>query len=214
MITRENGLRYAKLIHVSVDNGKTVQSNKVYIMEEQANGQIKCVYGRVGANMTTVFKGSNEWNSIYNQKTSSRKGYVDKTDESVIKDVKSSGIKDIAEAEVQKLFDDLMDYANKSIGANYKITQDEVTQKQVESAQAIIDEAAKISKSNSTKSSKVAQINEKLLQLYTTIPRKMKNVKDFLLNDTDFTIEQIKDFIANEQSILDTMAGQVMMISQ
>ena len=35
MITKENGLRYAKLIHVSVDNGKTDNSNKVYIMEEQ-----------------------------------------------------------------------------------------------------------------------------------------------------------------------------------
>ena len=57
MITKEDGLRYAKLIHVSVDNGKTHQSNKVYIMEEQSNGQIKCIYGRVGGNMVTVFKG-------------------------------------------------------------------------------------------------------------------------------------------------------------
>ena len=40
MITKEGGLRYAKLIHVSVDNGLTAQSNKVYIMEEQGDGRI------------------------------------------------------------------------------------------------------------------------------------------------------------------------------
>ena len=52
MITKENGLRYAKLIHVSVDNGKTDNSNKVYIMEELSDGRIKCEYGRVGKNMS------------------------------------------------------------------------------------------------------------------------------------------------------------------
>jgi len=215
MITRENGLRYAKLIHVSVDNGKTEQSNKVYLMEEMDNGTIKCIYGRVGGNMVTDIKPASKWNSVYSQKTSSRKGYVDKTDEAVIKEAQSStGIADIAEAEVQKLFDDLMAYANKSIGANYKITQDDVTQKQVDNAQAIIDQAAKIARSTTKKADKIAPINEQLLLLYATIPRKMKNVKDYLINEDDYTIETIKDFIAGEQSILDTMAGQVAMISQ
>lgn len=44
MITKDTGLRYAKLIHVSVDNGKTGNSNKVYIMEELDNGKIRCDY--------------------------------------------------------------------------------------------------------------------------------------------------------------------------
>ncbi len=34
-------------------------------MEEQSDGKIKCEYGRVGKNMTTVFKGSHEWGKIY-----------------------------------------------------------------------------------------------------------------------------------------------------
>jgi len=215
MITTEDGLKYAKLIHVSVDNGKTTQSNKVYIMEEQSGGQIKCIYGRVGGNMVTVFKQSHEWNKIYGQKTSSRKGYVDKTDEAVIKKAQSStGIADIAEAEVQKLFDDLMAYANKSIGANYKITQDDVTQLQVDNAQKIIDATAKILKSSNKKGDKIAPANEELLKLYATIPRKMKNVKDFLFNEEDYTLEEMQDFLANEQSILDTMAGQVAILAQ
>jgi len=214
-IIREDGTRYAKLVHVSVGNGKTHQSNKVYIMEEQSNGQIKCVYGRVGGNMATKMYPSSKWNSIYNNKTSSMKGYVDMTEHSVVKEAAKSGLKDIAEAEVQKLFDDLMDYANKSIGANYKITQDKVTQKQVDLAQSIIDEMANIAKSaRKKKAVKVDEINERLITLYTTIPRKMKDVRDHLLNEDDFTTEEIKEFIANEQSILDTMAGQVLAIAQ
>jgi len=184
-------------------------------MEEQSNGTIRCTYGRIGTKMAVDVKSSSKWNATYNQKTSARKGYVDKTDEAVIKQAqKSTGIVNISEAEVQALFDDLMAYANKSIGANYKITQEDVTQKQVDNAQAIIDAAAVIVRNNSTKANKIEPINEKLLELYATIPRKMSNVKDFLLNEDDYTIEEMKDFIANEQSILDTMAGQVAMITQ
>jgi len=69
MITKENGLRYAKLIHVSVDNGKTDNSNKVYIMEELSDGRIKCEYGRVGKSLTTEYKSSSKWSSVYKQKT-------------------------------------------------------------------------------------------------------------------------------------------------
>jgi len=37
MVIKENGLRYAKLVHVSVDNGLTSQSNKVYTMERKTH---------------------------------------------------------------------------------------------------------------------------------------------------------------------------------
>ena len=80
MITKENGLRYAKLIHVSVDNGKTDNSNKVYVMEELSDGRIKCEYGRVGKAMTTEYKPSSKWSSVYNQKTGKSKGYTDVTE--------------------------------------------------------------------------------------------------------------------------------------
>jgi len=215
MIIRESGLRYAKLIHVSVDNGKTHQSNKVYIMEEMGDGTIKCTYGRVGTELTVDIKPSSKWNATYNQKTSPRKGYVDKTDEAVIREAQAStGMVNISDAEVQKLFDDLMAYANKTIGANYKVTQDDVTQLQVDNAQVIIDELIKIAKSSRRKSEKIQPLNEKLLELYMTIPRKMKNVKDHLFSDGNFTLEEINNFISNEQDLLDTMAGQVTMLAQ
>jgi poly [ADP-ribose] polymerase len=70
MITKDNGLRFAKLIHVSVDNGKTDNSNKVYIMEELSDGRIKCDYGRVGKSLVTEYKPKAKWDSVYRQKLS------------------------------------------------------------------------------------------------------------------------------------------------
>lgn len=77
MIIKENGLRYAKLIHVSVDNGKTDNSNKVYIMEEQVDGRIKCEYGRVGKSLVTEYKDKSKWDSVLKQKLSKAKGGAD-----------------------------------------------------------------------------------------------------------------------------------------
>ena len=219
MITKENGLRYAKLVHVSVDNGLTSQSNKVYIMEEQSDGRIKCEYGRVGKSMTTIFKGSHEWNKVYNSKVNPRKGYKDVTDmivESMTED--SSGqstntkTADIKCPKVRALFDDLMAFANKSIQKNYKVTQDSVTEAQVEAAQEILNKAVKLVK----KGMDVKPLNDLLIELYTIIPRKMKDVRDFLATsaDTDANVKWVNNFLSNEQDTLDTMAGQVKLLKQ
>ena len=217
MITKDTGLRYAKLIHVSVDNGLTAQSNKVYIMEEQSDGKIKCEYGRVGKALVTVFKNSHEWNKVYKSKVNPRKGYTDVTEmivEAVSKDTStSSTVVDIACTKVKGLFDDLMSFANKSIQKNYKVTQDAVTEAQIDAAQDILNKAALASKD---KNVDVKKINDLLIQLYTIIPRKMKDVRDYLLDivDAKNDVSKISDFLANEQDTLDTMAGQVQLIKQ
>lgn len=144
MIVKENGLRYAKLIHVSVDNGMTDNSNKVYIMEELSDGRIKCEYGRVGKNMTTVYKSSREWDKIVREKTSNKKGYTDVTDllaEPVVDDSKpvNNKVDSIKDDIVRKLVDELMSFANKSIQRNYKVTQEAVSEQQVNAAQEVIN---------------------------------------------------------------------------
>lgn len=220
MITKENGLRYAKLVHVSVDNGKTEQSNKVYIMEEQTDGRIKCEYGRVGKGMTTVYKQSYEWNKIYSQKTGSSKGYTDVTDmiaESIEEDTSTSTptspkIATIPDSVVRKLVEELMAFANKSIQKNYKVTQNSVTEAQVDAAQTILDDIIKSVKLKVN----IKELNDKLLKLYTIIPRKMDNVKNYLLDPiTDSnSFDRAKNFLSNEQDTLDTMAGQVKLLKQ
>lgn len=214
-IVKENGLRFAKLIHVSVENGLTNQSNKVYLMEEQADGTIKCQYGRVGGNLKTVTKQSYEWDKVLQSKLNPRKGYEDVTD-FVSEEITSGGSTKetvpIKEKAVRDLFSDLMAYANKSIQTNYKVSQDAVTQAQVDAAQEVLTEAANKVKVGVD----IKQINDLLIKLYTVIPREMKDVRDYLLDkaDTKNDVQKINDFLANEQDILDTMAGQVKLISQ
>lgn len=217
MVIKENGLRYAKLVHVSVDNGLTAQSNKVYIMEEQPNGKIKCQYGRVGKDLVTVYKEVRDWDKVLKSKTNPRKGYKDVTELISESTTNLSGstknsVSEIEDSKVKKLFEDLMAYANKSIRSNYKVTQDSVTQTQIDAAQDILNKAF-----NSVKIGvDIKKVNDLLIELYTIIPRKMNDVRDYLLDksDTSNDASKIKDFLSNEQDTLDTMAGQVKLISQ
>jgi poly [ADP-ribose] polymerase len=219
MITKENGLRYAKLIHVSVDNGKTDNSNKVYIMEELADGRIKCEYGRVGKNMAIVFKSKHEWDKILREKTSDKKGYTDVTEllaEPVVDktngDPRNNAVDAIKDAMVKKLVQDLMAYANKSIQKNYKVTQDAVSEQQVDAAQEVLTKVTAMLKVGAD----VKEVNNELLRLFTIIPRRMDNVKNHLVQglDNDDQLEKAQRLLGEEQSALDTMAGQVKLIKQ
>jgi len=217
MITKENGLRYAKLIHVSVDNGQTDNSNKVYIMEELSDGRIQCQYGRVGRNLTTEYKDKSKWDSVLKQKLSKVKGYTDVTDllaEPVVDDSKpvDNRVDTISDAVVRKLVNDLMAYANKSIQRNYKVTQEAVSEQQINAAQEVIDAISPLLAIGVD----VKDLNNLLLKLYTIIPRRMDNVKCHLISDitNSSTLTRAKELINEEQSTLDTMAGQVKLIKQ
>jgi len=82
----------------------------------------------------------------------------------------------------------------------------------VETAQNILDEINGLVKINGDHD----KINEKLLMLYTIIPRKMSNVKDYLIQPIkDRTrLSNVSSFLSNEQDTLDTMAGQVALLKQ
>jgi len=217
MIVKENGLRYAKLIHVSVDNGMTANSNKVYIMEELTDGRIKCEYGRVGKSLVTEYKPSSKWDSVLKQKLSKTKGYTDVTDllaEPVIDESKPTDnkVNNIKDEIVRKLIDELMSFANKSIQRNYKVSQEAVSEQQVTAAQEIISNISGLIQIGVD----IKHINDMLLKLYTIIPRRMDNVKDHLFRDisNDVTLTNAQRLLDNEQSALDTMAGQVELIKQ
>ena len=217
MIVKENGLRYAKLIHVSVDNGMTSNSNKVYIMEELSDGRIKCEYGRVGKSLVTEYKPSSKWDSVLKQKLSKTKGYTDVTDllaEPVVDETKPTNNKvdNIKDEIVRKLVDELMSFANKSIQRNYKVTQEAVSEQQVMAAQEVISNISGLIAIGVD----IKHINDMLLKLYTIIPRRMDNVKDYLFRDisNDVTLTNAQRLIDNEQSALDTMAGQVELLKQ
>jgi len=205
------GKKVVKLICVTENN-----NNKYYNFYEQSDGTFIAQYGRVkGTEVIHTYPMSN-WDKIYRNKT--KKGYKDVTHlytESVEKEIEDANgdavkIAEIQNSLVKKLFDDLQAFANKTVKANYTVKQEEVTQTQVDEAQKIINNISKAMSKSTDKN----EINQLLLKLYAVIPRKMKNVKDYLLSDysSKKDIEFAHKLIDNEQKLLDTMAGQVEML--
>jgi poly [ADP-ribose] polymerase len=184
---------------VSADN-----NNKYYNMIP--NGSTFIVeYGRVDVTKATETYPISKWASKYKEKR--KKGYNDVT-HLVKENVKkaSSGYKQIENPRINSLFETLQKFAKGSIKENYSISSDSVTQAQVDEAQHIVDELTTLTKTTPD----ISKINKTLIQLYTVIPRKMKNVRDHLLDErTKPDLALFRDIIDNEQKTLDVMAGQV-----
>jgi poly [ADP-ribose] polymerase len=210
MITTEDGRKVAKLIMVTTDN-----NNKFYNMEQMPDGSLMVTYGRVDKTSVEKAYSMHEWDSIYRGKT--KKGYKDMTHlraESIIEEkvdpaAKQTSIKNL---NIKMLIDKLMGYANKSVQQNYKVSSASVTQAMVDEAQKLIDILAKTIKIGADAKS----LNNTLLELYSVSPRQMKDVRHHIfepINDKDY-LKVAQKKLADEQDILDTMAGQVNMITQ
>lgn len=214
---RVAGKKVAYLHNTSVDSGKAAQSNKYYYLYEQSNGTIKIVRGRI--DQTEVIEKNSpsihEWDSIIRKKTQrSSDAYTDVTHlfqevaaaVGAVNPAASLGV--IQNALVKKLYDSLASYANKSVQANYTITSDKVTQAMVDEAQASLDHIARELKVGAKKD----VINKHLMSLFMIVPRRMNNVRNYILQDdikTKKDLEVAQELIANEQATLDVMAGQV-----
>jgi poly [ADP-ribose] polymerase len=185
---------------VTADN-----NNKYYEMKENADGLTFTVtYGRVGATATTQTYPIKEWDKKYREKVN--KGYKDQTHlfAETKDDIK---LADIEDEEVERLINELIRYANKSISNNYNVTAEQVTRKQVSEAQRILDElVAKIQMNMD-----IHSFNRLLLDLYQVIPRRMSHVNNHLAKSsaTQDALDEIEKKLSEEQATLDVMRGQV-----
>lgn len=198
----KTSLRTSKLIMVTADN-----NNKFYDMRENGDGTFSVTYGRVGNEGVTQTYPIRQWDSKYYEKL--RKGYKDQTElfaSSSENEIDLSAIKDMM---VRNLVNNLMKYARKSISYHYNVNADQVTQKQVQEAQDIVDALVQQIENKL----ELNLFNKTLLQLYAVIPRRMKNVKENLVQkiDNQEDIEIIRSKIGEEQATLDVMRGQVLM---
>jgi len=188
-------MKTIKLIQVTGNN-----NNKFYLMEEIDSSSWKATWGRVGSAGSTKVYSSRDWDKKYYEKIG--KGYEDITELSTI--CKNSSIDlQIDNPEVKALIDFLQKCSKQSIKDNYLVDVGSVTQKQIEKAQSIIDELSSFAK----KPLKIYIINDLLLSLYKTIPRKMSKVTSYLLQSDD--LDFFKKLLSNEQSLLDTLSTQV-----
>lgn len=196
--------KYCKLIMIAIGGdakkGQAQQSNKFYELIEE-NNQIKVNYGRVESTSTTIYKPLTQWDSIIREKE--KKGYKNVTDlVSIKEEVKSKVIEEktqeIKDVYVKEFIDLLEKYTKGLVNTTYSVTPKNVTEQQINTAQNLINEL------NKFKSFTEAQTNSLLIQLYTTIPRRMQDVRDHLLPKLN-----LEKTLQQEQDNLDAMASLI-----
>lgn len=192
-------MNYSKLIMVTTQN-----NNKYYEMKEQGDGTFIVYYGRVGKAAQSASYPMSSWNTKYKEKI--RKGYIDVTDE-VKEEIDEKEIdekkfpkrkyKKINNPKIEDLLNKLQDYANKTIKRSYKISSEKVTQKMIDKTNAEINSLINVND--------VLTFNEILLKIFTSLPRTMANVNNYLAKSKN----DFEKIINREQDLLDVMKGQV-----
>ena len=176
-------------------------NNKYYNCFPEGD-QFRVEYGRVDATKTTTYYPISKWESQIKSKL--KKGYQDVTDlkKDLVEEISAtnpeSPYKEIENAAIRAIVDKLQSLARDTIRKNYTVKASAVTQDMVDAAQNVIDKLA----NNATT---VNEFNDMLLKLFTIIPRKMGNVRDYLANTT----EDFAKIINTEQDLLDVMRGQI-----
>lgn len=184
--------RYLVMVTASANNNK-------YYKQIPHGDSWTAEYGRVGSNPQRREYSMSQWESKYNEKI--RKGYVDQSD--LVEDLiqadkpKKSEYREIENKVIAEIVERLQSMARKAISDNYTISSNKVTQAMIDEAQDILTSLINIDD--------IESFNETLLKLFTTIPRKMGNVQNYLSKSkNDFS-----DIIQKEQDLLDVMKGQV-----
>lgn len=189
-------IRPTYLILVSAQN-----NNKYYNCFPEGD-QFRVEYGRVDATKTTRYYPMSKWTSQINSKI--KKGYQDVTDlkKDLVQEISvanpESPYREIENAAIRAIVEKLQSLARETIRKNYTVKASSVTQDMVDAAQKIIDALA-------NNSSSVEEFNGNLLKLFTVIPRKMGNVRDYLADKP----EDFARIISKEQDLLDVMRGQI-----
>lgn len=188
--------RYAKLIYVSADG--VVNSNKFYEMRE-VGSDLVVTYGRVGGSSQTRKYSIRNWDSKYGEKI--RKGYKDVTHLQVTS-VSHHEFADVADPDVSSLLGVLTARSRQTVRHNYNVSAGAVTQMQIDEADRIISDLSR----QVMLDLRSDRFNRSLQDLFITIPRRMHDVREYLLVGGR---EDARKIVDREQATLDAMRGQV-----
>lgn len=164
--------------------------NKIYKMNKIDNC-IKVTFGQVGSMMHHKTFPLSEWDSIYDEKISL--GYIDQTDlydDSHVITSKQAVLS--LDEKLNAALTRLRSISRQMVSDNYELSKIEITSKMIETAENIIAEMQQITN--------IAEFNSRLFELFSVIPRKMKNViLNTARNSNDFEkiLEREKDLLQN-----------------
>ena len=186
-------IRPTYLIMVTAEN-----NNKYYnCFPEGDNFRVE--YGRVNSTKTITSYPMSKWESQISSKI--KKGYKDVTDlkTALVEEIKTDGTKykDIENESVRRIIEKLRSLARDTVKKNYSVSSASVTEEMVYEAQLVINNLISIKSVN--------KFNDELLKLFEIIPRKMDNVRSYLIK----SIDEIDKVISREQDLLDIMRGQI-----
>lgn len=168
--------------------------NMYFRMIQDSNTTFKVEMGRVGAAPYIRYYPISVWDKMYQKKIS--EGYQDKTE---LMDVHSSyTYKEIEDDSVRELISFLQQESSMAIKSNYSVSVSEISPQMITQAEDILNQF----------SNDPLKDNSLLEQLFALLPRKMKNVADYLL-PADADPEQIQNVIDRETDLLRMMETQM-----
>lgn len=198
-------MKFAKLIMITVNN-----NNKEYIMKQINDSTFTVDYGRVGCNYQHTSYPMYQWDKKYKEKI--KKGYKDVSDlvEKVKADDSESGLPYdyITNSSVRNLLNTLYSYTDNYLKENYIIKSTDVSQKQLDEAYQIIEDIKKEVASHHKRSINIDYLNDCLIKLFETIPRRMSDVKSNLFAQNT-ALDMIDMKLNNEVDMLKTMSDAV-----
>lgn len=198
--------QYCKLIMVTAQN-----NNKVYEMIYEGGPNFSVNFGRVEQGFQHTSYPLGKWESKKREKIS--KGYKDVTDLVTTQVVDTpqvgGGIGKIDDKKVAEFLTLMKKYTDNLVSTTYSVKADNVSQAQVDEAQKFIDYLSKLTTIDRQGNVWTQSVNEYLISLYTTIPRKMRNVKDHLLPSI-----KLDRILQQEQDNLDAISSQVGIIAK
>lgn len=166
-------------------------SNKFYIMKEQAGDTFTVEFGRVGVSPQKVSYSMRQWNSKYNEKV--KKGYKDVTE--LMSEVKSNDAKLTDNESINSLLMKLLNASKSAFNSTYRVSASSITQMQVDAVQEVINKIVDVTKGET----EAGLTHSLFVELWHILPRSMSNVRDYLPK----SMEQVKKQLEFEQDSID-----------
>lgn len=165
--------------------------NKIYKMNKSNNNTFTVTFGQVGKSMHEKIFPLSEWDNVYQEKITL--GYIDQTeiynDNNIVVEKKTV-------LSFDKYLNDVLltlkEMSRQIVSDNYKVSNIVITEKMIKTAERLLLELEQ--------AKTIWEFNEKLMELFSVIPRKMTNViSNTAKNEKDFDsiLEREKDLLQN-----------------
>lgn len=185
-------MKTAYFVKINAENN----NNRYYKMYQNSPNSFLVEIGRVGIQPVIRPYPISSWDTVYQKKLA--EGYIDRTPLTQI--TKSGKYKEIEDPEVRELIDYLQKESNIAIKENYTVSFDEITPKMLQEADKLLEQYGNNWQEN----------NKILCKLFSVIPRKMDQVKDYLLPE-NASEEQIFSVLQREREFLDVLRTKIHM---